>query len=139
MADPILNQGSEDQSKGQLSLLVVEDNPINMRLIQATLTRLGHKFDPAPDGAVAVEKFKNNTYDAILMDIMMPVMDGIEATVEIRKIELSRQDSSGRRIKIVAITANAFEDDRTKFFEAGMDYYLNKPVEIEELRRVLNS
>jgi CheY-like chemotaxis protein len=139
MTDPTLKQGSDDQSKGQLRLLVVEDNAINMRLIQATLTRLGHKFDPAPDGAVAVEKFKNNTYDAILMDIMMPVMDGIEATIEIRKIEQSRLDAPGQRIKIVAITANAFEDDRTRFFDAGMDYYINKPVEIEELRRILNS
>jgi len=73
------------------------------------------------------------------MDIMMPVMDGMEATIEIRKIEVARQTSSDSKVKIIACTANAFEDDRSKFFEAGMDYYINKPVEIEELRRILNA
>jgi len=125
-----------DSLKPPLSVLVVEDNTINLRLITAALNRVGHKVDSAMDGAAAIVKFNENTYDAILMDIMMPVMDGISATIEIRKIELARQRNE--HVKIIAITANAFEDDRTKFFEAGMDYYLNKPVEIEELQRILN-
>lgn len=125
--------------KRELSILVVEDNAINLRLITAALTRAGHRVDMAMDGAAAIVKFKDNTYDAILMDIMMPVMDGISATIEIRKIEAARKAENPGRIKIIAITANAFEDDRSKFFEAGMDYYMNKPVEIEELHRILNS
>jgi len=132
-----LQADSLKSPKSQLSILVVEDNAINLRLITAALTRIGHTVDSALDGASAIIKFNDNTYDAILMDIMMPVMDGISATIEIRKIEQVRQKNE--HVKIIAITANAFEDDRTKFFEAGMDYYLNKPVEIEELQRILNS
>jgi len=124
--------------KTPLSILVVEDNAINLRLITAALSRAGHLVDSAPDGSVALLKFDQNYYDVILMDIMMPIMDGLTATREIRKIEQQRNVPAEKRIKIIAITANAFEDDRNKFFEAGMDYYLNKPVEIEELNRILN-
>ena len=126
-------------TKGPMSILVVEDNAINLRLITAALTRAGHKVDMAVDGSAALVKFQENTYDAILMDIMMPVMDGISATIEIRKLEAARHVGKANRVKIVAITANAFEDDRSRFFEAGMDYYMNKPIEIEELHRILNS
>ena len=123
----------------KLAILVVEDNAINLRLITAALTREGHKVDTATDGQIAVEKFRGNSYDVILMDIMMPVMDGITATKEIRKLEAERNSGQGKRVKIIAITANAFEDDRNKFFECGMDFYLNKPIEIEELNQILQS
>jgi CheY-like chemotaxis protein len=132
-------QKETTNTRKPLVILVVEDNAINLRLITAALTRAGHKVDMAMDGAAALVKFRENIYDAILMDIMMPVMDGISATIEIRKIETDRKVEKQNRVKIVAITANAFEDDRSKFFEAGMDYYMNKPVEIEELHRILNS
>jgi len=121
----------------KLSILVVEDNAINLRLITAALTRAGHRVDTATDGQIALEKFQRNPYDAILMDIMMPVMDGLTATREIRRIEESSGAGSGKRVKIIAITANAFEDDRNKFFESGMDFYMNKPIEIDELNRIL--
>jgi len=124
--------------KAPLSILVVEDNAINLRLITAALLRAGHRVDSAANGSVALGKFDQNNYDVILMDIMMPVMDGLTATKEIRKIEQIRNIPAEKRIKIIAITANAFEDDRNKFFEAGMNYYMNKPVEIEELNRILN-
>ncbi|MCK9218617.1 MAG: response regulator [Bacteroidales bacterium] len=136
---PINPPDSSASLKRSLSILVVEDNSINQRLITSALTRAGHHVDNAMDGAVAVAKFEQNIYDVILMDIMMPVMDGITATKEIRKIETARNIQSEKRVKIVAITANAFEDDRMKFFEAGMDFYMNKPVEIEELYRILNT
>ncbi len=132
------NLNPTNTSKVPLHILVVEDNAINLRLITAALMRAGHKVDAAIDGAAAVVKFQTNVYDAILMDIMMPVMDGITATREIRRIEAERKPEPGSRVKIIAITANAFEDDRSKFFEAGMDYYMNKPVEIDELNRILN-
>ena len=127
-----------DIPKTTLSILVVEDNAINLRLITAALLRAGHRVDSAPDGSVALVKFNQNKYDVILMDIMMPVMDGLTATKEIRKIEKERNTPTEQRIKIIAITANAFDDDRNKFFEAGMDFYMNKPVVIEELNRILN-
>lgn len=139
MTQTNLNTSHVKASKGPLRILVVEDNAINLRLITAALLRAGHKVDSAMDGAAALVQFQNNVYDAILMDIMMPVMDGLTATKEIRKIEQEAKINPVNRVKIVAITANAFEDDRSKFFEAGMDYYLNKPIEIEELNRILNS
>ncbi len=121
----------------KLTILVVEDNAINLRLITAALTRAGHKVDTATDGQIALDKFRVNSYDAILMDIMMPVMDGLTATREIRKAETERSSGQDKRVKIIAITANAFEDDRNKFFDSGMDFYMNKPIEIEELNRIL--
>jgi len=129
--------GSSPSQEKKLTILVVEDNAINLRLITAALTRVGHKVDTATDGHIALDKFRENSYDAILMDIMMPVMDGLTATREIRKLEAERNPAEGKRVKIIAITANAFEDDRNKFFECGMDYYMNKPIEIEELSRIL--
>ena len=121
----------------KLAILVVEDNAINLRLITAALTRAGHKVDTATDGQIALDKFRVNSYDAILMDIMMPVMDGLTATREIRKAETERISGQDKKVKIIAITANAFEDDRNKFFESGMDFYMNKPIEIDELIRIL--
>ncbi|MEI7499334.1 MAG: response regulator [Bacteroidota bacterium] len=138
MTESKLNSNPATPSKGPLRILVAEDNAINLRLITAALLRSGHKVDAAMDGAAAIVQFNNNVYDVILMDIMMPVMDGITATREIRKIEAERITGTDRRVKIIAITANAFEDDRVKFFDAGMDYYMNKPLEIEELTRILN-
>ena len=128
------NTGTNEK---KLVILVVEDNAINLRLITAALTRLGHKVDSATDGQIALDKFRENTYDAILMDIMMPVMDGLTSSREIRKLEAARPSAQRKRVKIIAITANAFEDDRSKFFESGMDFYMNKPIEIDELIRIL--
>ncbi len=132
------DSNNSNSGKTSLTILVAEDNAINLRLITAALTRVGHTVDSAANGAIAVEKFTQQHYDAILMDIMMPVMDGITATREIRKIESTRIQPGQGKVKIIAITANAFEDDRAKFFEAGMDFYMNKPVEIVELQRLLN-
>lgn len=138
---------SEDQignepvgsKKPPRSWLVVEDDPINRRLAQITLTRLGFQVDTAVNGSVGVEMFMKNSYDHILMDIMMPVMDGIEATTRIRTWEHENGVPDDNQVVIIAFTANAFEDDRSKFFNAGMNYYINKPLDIEELQRILNS
>jgi CheY-like chemotaxis protein len=121
-----------------LQVLVVDDNAINIRLMKVALTRLGHEVDSAEQGAASVQRFSQKHYDVILMDIMMPIMDGITATREIRKLEAERQTAQNDRVKIIAVTANAFDDDRAKLFEAGMDYYLNKPFEMGELQRLLN-
>lgn len=120
-----------------LSILVVEDNFINQRLIMASLARLGHKVESASDGQIAVDKVNANTYDAILMDIMMPNMDGVTACKIIRSMEKDRIASGAKRMKIIAVTANAFDDDRDTFLDAGMDEIMNKPVDIDELQRML--
>jgi CheY-like chemotaxis protein len=121
-----------------VQVLAVDDNAINLRWMTVSLTRLGCQVDTAEDGAAAVAKFANKQYDVILMDIMMPVMDGIAATREIRKMEAERQTVPANRVKIIAITANAFEDDRVKLFGAGIDHFLSKPFEIVELQQILN-
>ncbi|NQV03743.1 MAG: response regulator [Bacteroidia bacterium] len=132
-----LEDHNEHAEQRSLAILVVEDNLINQRLIMASLTRIGHKVDSAADGQIAVDKFKENTYDVILMDIMMPNMDGVTASKLIRELEQEHNIKETDRIKIIAVTANAFEDDRDRFLEAGMDEMMNKPLDIEELQRML--
>ena len=129
---------SSSASQRPLQILVVDDNAINVKLMSVALTRLGHHVDTAADGAASVVKFSGKHYDAVLMDIMMPVMDGITATREIRKVEAERATGVADRVKIIAITANALEDDRPRFFEAGMDYYMSKPLNVIELQRLLS-
>ena len=139
MTETNINPGTAGTDKKQLNILVADDNAINLHLINTLLTRLGNKVDAVRDGAAAVEKFSNNIYDVILMDVMMPVMDGITASIEIRKIEAERKTEAGRQVKIIAVTANAYEDDRQEYIKAGMNYYISKPLKFNELQNMLNS
>jgi len=107
-----------------LRILLAEDNIVNQRLISRILQKMGHTVVVARDGAEALAVLSQEQFDLIAMDMLMPVMDGLEATQKIRLSELS----TGRHIPVVAIAANAFEDDRRKCFEAGMDGYVVKPV-----------
>lgn len=119
-----------------MRVLVVEDNELNLEIAQAILEDDGVLVTSAGDGKAAVELFEKSapgTFDAILMDIMMPVMDGIEATKAIR--QLSREDA--RTIPIIAMTANAFKEDRKKVFEAGMNEHFTKPVDAGKLHCTL--
>ena len=107
-----------------------------MELIVALLEQEGVCCDVAANGLLAVEAFKDHepgTYDAILMDVMMPVMDGYEASRTIRGLE--REDA--KEIPIIAITANAFAEDINKALNAGMNAHLSKPLNSEALRKVL--
>lgn len=117
-------------------LLVVEDNPINAEIAQTVLEMAGVETEHADNGEVAIQMFEDREqgyYDAILMDIRMPVMDGLEATKRIRT--LGRADS--RSIPIIAMTANAFDEDMKKSIESGMNGHLSKPIDIEKLYKVL--
>ena len=117
-------------------LLVVEDNEINAEIAQTVLEMAGIESELAGDGQQAVDTFKEKPvgyYDAILMDIRMPVMDGLEATKCIRT--LGKEDS--RTIPIVAMSANAFDEDMKKSIESGMNGHLSKPIDIEKLYKVL--
>ena len=119
-----------------LRILVVEDNALNREIAAYTLEDAGVEVVMAEDGKRAVETFAaspEHTFDAVLMDIMMPVMDGIQATREIRR--LPRRDA--RTVPIIAMTANAFVEDRRKTLDAGMNAHLAKPLEPEQLRAVL--
>jgi two-component system, sensor histidine kinase and response regulator len=112
-------------------VLLVEDNDINQIVATEILTDAGLVVDHAPDGAVALDMVQRKPYDVVLMDMQMPVMDGCTATREIRKIEHLR------RLPIVAMTANAMEQDRRKCMEAGMDGHVAKPIDPDELWQAL--
>lgn len=114
-------------------LLVAEDNPANQQLISAILRRLGYAFDLVDNGAKAVDAAVSGRYALVLMDCEMPVMTGYTATESIRRIE----QSSGRHLPIIAMTANAMAGDRDKCLAVGMDDYVVKPININMLRDVL--
>ena len=116
-------------------ILLAEDNLVNQKVASMVITRLGHSVDVAGNGLEALDKFKQNQYDLILMDIMMPEMDGLEATMAIREVE--RNDPSRKPIRIIALTANAMREDRERCMTAGMDDYLSKPFKPEDLEKVL--
>ena len=117
--------------KDALSVLVVEDNDLNAKFVLAILKRQNYNIDLAVNGRICIEKFLKNNYDLILMDIQMPVMNGLDATKEIRKLE--QQMDVDHRIPIIAITAFAFEHDKQNCLDAGMDDYLTKPYRPQDL------
>ncbi len=127
----------EELSFDGCRILVVEDNELNAEIAQTILEDRGFLVECVYDGSQAVERIRStppHTYDVILMDIMMPVMDGLEATRTIRRME--REDC--RTIPIVAMSANAFDDDLKKSVECGMNGHLSKPVEVDKLYQKLN-
>jgi PAS domain S-box-containing protein len=121
-------------------ILLVEDNPINQRVAQRTLQNLAAEVTIANNGAEALERIAASDFDAVLMDCQMPVMDGFTATRRIRELERSR---GGRRLPIIALTANVMSEDRDNCLAAGMDAHLGKPIEpaqiIEALSRFLKA
>ncbi len=135
--DKIIKEKPYLKTKKPLSILLVEDNILNKKFAYATLVKSGHKVDVAENGKIAIEKYQQGKYDLILMDIQMPVMDGLIATKKIREIEIMKQKS--KKIKIVAVTAYALEHDRVECLEAGMDDYLSKPFKPLELINLIDN
>lgn len=121
-----------------LKVLLVEDNELNAEIAQSILQEAGFVVDTVGDGSVAVERIRTaelGQYDVILMDVQMPVMDGYEATRQIRAMHRSGISS----LPIIAVTANAFEEDRLQALQAGMDGHVGKPIEIPKLLKTLES
>ena len=114
-------------------ILVAEDNPVNQRVAKMQVQRLGFDVDVVENGAAALDALERQPYSMVLMDCQMPQMDGYEATRELR-----RRQNGGRRVPVVAMTANAFAADREACLQAGMDDYLSKPVELRALEEVLH-
>lgn len=128
----------EDQNiklSSDISILVAEDNPINQKVVTMTLKLMGLKCDIAKNGLEAFELYKEKRHQVILMDMQMPVLDGISATQKIRSFENS--ETVEEPVFIVALTANSFVEDKQKCIEAGMNDFISKPFKEEGLRKVL--
>jgi CheY-like chemotaxis protein len=129
--------GPELAPGGSLRLLLVEDGLVNQQVAVRLLEQRGHSVEVANNGLEALQRFDSEAepFDAILMDVQMPEMDGFEATAAIR----ARERASGRHVPIVAMTAHAIKGDRERCLAAGMDDYLSKPIRAEELYRVVEA
>ncbi len=132
--DAHAERGEATPRSDSLHLLLVEDNPVSQRYAQALLQQLGHRVDVADNGQHAVQRASTTNYDAILMDSRMPVLDGYEATRQIRRAALA---SGAPRCPIFALTASALAADRERCREAGMDDLLIKPFTRDELAALL--
>ena len=114
-------------------ILVAEDNPNNQLLIKIILQKLGLDVTIVENGQLAVEKYQNEKFDLIFLDINMPVMDGLTALKIIRE----QEQKTGKHIPIIALTANSISGDRERYLDEGMDNYLSKPFDKDKLIAVL--
>ena len=112
-----------------LQILVADDVAVNQKLLQRMLEKLGHRVTVVANGQEALDIASVETFDLVLMDVQMPVMDGLASTAAIRQ----RERSSGTHTPIIAVTAHAMQGDKDRFLEAGMDGYISKPVGRAEL------
>ena len=138
--DPVITQSSHDFSKEKfkgVKILLVEDNELNRDIARELLKQVGIEVEEAENGSIGIEKLKSHSgdyYSVVLMDVQMPVMNGIEATKIIRELP----DAKKANIPIVAMTANAFDEDKRVALDAGMDSFVPKPFEISDLLNVLS-
>ena len=130
--DGVAPSSPTDAPRSRGTVLIVEDHAINQEVAKGMVARLGYGSDVAADGIEALDALERRHYDAVLMDCHMPVMDGYDATAEIRRREAGR-----RHVPIFALTASALVEDRDKCIAAGMDDYLAKPVKQHELEAML--
>ena len=117
-----------------LNVLLAEDNPVNATVIRRMLTHLGHRVQSVENGQEAVDAVAREGFDVVLMDYDMPVMNGLDAAMVIR----AREKETAEHLQLLALTAYAMEEDRTRLLEAGMDAVVTKPVRMETLAKVLN-
>jgi PAS domain S-box-containing protein len=131
LAEPTLKDCTRQEGVKEMRILLAEDNPVNQRMTVLMLKKLGYKAESVSSGLEVLHALETQSYDLILMDVQMPEMDGLEATREIRR----RLPSGGP--KIVALTAYAIAGDKERCLEAGMDDYLGKPIDLDDLRSAL--
>lgn len=117
----------------KLTVLIVDDNPINLKLLEALVHKLGCTCEKVESGAACLEAVRQNRYDLILLDITMPDMDGFETSRRIRQIE----DQTGHRTHVHAVTASDFSNLRARCRECGMDGVLTKPIMLDRLSAII--
>ena len=130
--DENITQETENKGHSHTKVLVVEDDEVNQELITSLLKYLNFDSDIAENGSIALDKLEHNNYSIILMDINMPVLNGIETTKKIRQLT-----SDKKNIAIIALTANAMRGDKEECLNAGMNDYLSKPVSIKTLKKTI--
>lgn len=121
------------ETENKLAILLAEDNIINRKLVTKVLEKYGHSVTTVTNGMDAIEKAMSNQFDMVIMDVMMPIMNGFEATRTIRMKELE----TNKHIPIIALTAKAMSGDREKCIEAGMDEYVSKPIRVQKLTEIV--
>jgi signal transduction histidine kinase/two-component SAPR family response regulator len=127
----LITRHSVRERRRQLNVLLAEDNAANQKLAVHLLTKWGHRVTAVDDGLKALEALEGGSFDLVLMDVQMPNMDGLEATVRIRE----REATGTGRIPIIALTAHSMSGDRDRCIQAGMDAYVSKPIQAAELYR----
>jgi len=135
MRNPIITRHSIRESQRHLRILLAEDTPVNQRLATKMLQKMGHTVVVAENGVEALHALGRETFDLVLMDVQMPEMDGFQATRTIR----ARENGTVRHIPIIAMTAYAMAGDRERCLEAGMDGYIPKPVNAQDLFEAIES
>jgi CheY-like chemotaxis protein len=119
-----------DHHVGALRILLAEDHPINQKLAGLLLAKMGHSFVLAENGLVALEALAQDNFDLVLMDVMMPEMDGQAAVTELR----NREAGTGRHTPVLMVTAHAMTGDRERFMAGGADGYVSKPISAQALQ-----
>ena len=119
-----------------MKILLIEDNLLNQKVVIFNLKKFNYDIKGVTNGKVALEEVKKSRYDLILMDIMLPEMNGFEITEEIRKYE--KENNIEPPVPIIALTANTYDNDREKCFVAGMNEYLAKPFTSEQLIEMIH-
>ena len=118
------------------TILIIEDNPLNQKIISFGLSKNNYSYSFVSKGEEAVELFKSKWFDIILMDIMLPGISGFETT---RRIRIIGEEVYEKQPYIIAVTANTLDNDRKRCLQSGMDEYLSKPFDISQLNTILNS
>ena len=126
----LIRDSSPSEARRGLRILVVDDNAINQNLAVLLVKKQGHSTVVANNGREALELVEKEVFDLVLMDVQMPEIDGVEATIRIRQKEMQK---GAARLPVIALTAHAMAGDRERCLAAGMDGYVTKPVRVKEL------
>jgi hypothetical protein len=132
-SEPVEQVTNSFMTKKTIRVLVVEDNAFNLKIVKAMLKRMGIAHDSAENGEIAMERLKTDVYDLVLLDMHMPIMDGMETIAAIRSTPELKD------LMVIALTANAIVGDREKYIRAGCNDYLSKPLKREILQEKIRS